>query len=132
MAKMARIGVLGLGNWGTALALVWCNDGHNVLGWTVEQDVYESMMTVHENKKYLPGHEPRKKMQPQEPAFRVRGKLIRQSVKHILESWSYSGPFKTTFDFPIGNHSVKLFLLPLCTTDVVVNHPVAHGITQHS
>ena len=57
MAKMARIGVLGLGNWGTALALVWCNDGHNVLGWTVEQDVYESMMTVHENKKYLPGHE---------------------------------------------------------------------------
>lgn len=57
MAKMARIGVLGLGNWGTALALVWRNDGHNVLGWTVEQDVYESMMTVHENKKYLPGHE---------------------------------------------------------------------------
>lgn len=56
MAKMARIGVLGLGNWGTALALVWCKDGHNVLGWTVEQDVYESMMTVHENKKYLPGH----------------------------------------------------------------------------
>ena len=56
MAKMARIGVLGLGNWGTALALVWRNDGHNVLGWTVEQDVYESMMTVHENKKYLPGH----------------------------------------------------------------------------
>ena len=57
MAKMARIGVLGLGNWGTALALAWCNDGHNVMGWTVEQDVYESMMTVHENKKYLPGYQ---------------------------------------------------------------------------
>jgi glycerol-3-phosphate dehydrogenase (NAD(P)+) len=57
MAKMARIGVLGLGNWGTALALVWCKDGHNVVGWTVEQDVYESMMTIHENKKYLPGFE---------------------------------------------------------------------------
>ena len=57
MAKMARIGVLGLGNWGTALALVWCKDGHNVVGWTVEQDVYESMMTIHENKKYLPGYE---------------------------------------------------------------------------
>jgi len=56
MAKMARIGVLGLGNWGTALALVWCKDGHNVLGWTVEQEVYESMMTDHENKKYLPGY----------------------------------------------------------------------------
>ena len=56
MAKMARIGVLGLGNWGTALALVWCKDGHNVLGWTVEQEVYESMMTDHENEKYLPGY----------------------------------------------------------------------------
>jgi len=57
MAKMARIGILGLGNWGTALALIWCKDGHNVLGWTVEQEVYESMMTVNENKKYLPGYE---------------------------------------------------------------------------
>ena len=54
---MARIGVLGLGNWGTALAHVWCEDGHNVLGWTIEQEVYESMMTESVNKKYLPGYE---------------------------------------------------------------------------
>ena len=53
---MARIGVLGLGNWGTALALVWCKDGHNVLGWTVEQEVYESVMNSQENEKYLPGY----------------------------------------------------------------------------
>ena len=53
---MARIGVLGLGNWGTALALVWCKDGHNVLGWTVEQEVYESLMSSQENEKYLPGY----------------------------------------------------------------------------
>ena len=53
---MARIGVLGLGNWGTALALVWCKDGHNVLGWTVEQEVYESIMRSQENEKYLPGY----------------------------------------------------------------------------
>ena len=54
---MARIGVLGLGNWGTALAHVWCEDGHNVLGWTIEHEVYESMMTESVNKKYLPGYE---------------------------------------------------------------------------
>ena len=53
---MARIGILGLGNWGTALALVWSNDGHNVVGWTVEQEVYESLMTQNENEKYLPGY----------------------------------------------------------------------------
>ena len=54
---MGRIGILGLGNWGTALAYVWCEDGHNVLGWTIEQDVYESLMTKSENEKYLPGYE---------------------------------------------------------------------------
>ena len=53
---MARIGILGMGNWGTALALVWCNDGHNVMGWTIEQEVYESMMERDENEKYLPGY----------------------------------------------------------------------------
>ena len=53
---MARIGVIGLGNWGTALAHIWCNDGHNVLGWTVEKEVYESIMTDGINRKYLDGH----------------------------------------------------------------------------
>tara|TARA_B100000287_G_scaffold409160_1_gene436214 strand:+ start:92 stop:1105 length:1014 start_codon:yes stop_codon:yes gene_type:complete len=53
---MARIGVLGLGNWGTALAMAWSNDGHNVLGWTIEKEVYESLMTKGENQKYLPGY----------------------------------------------------------------------------
>ena len=51
---MARIGIIGLGNWGTALAKVWCDDGHNVMGWTIEQEVYESIMTENINKKYLP------------------------------------------------------------------------------
>jgi len=54
---VARIGILGLGNWGTALAHVWCQDGHNLLGWTIEQEVYESMMTTGVNKKYLPNYE---------------------------------------------------------------------------
>ena len=54
---MARIGILGLGNWGTALAKVWCEDGHNVMGWTIEQEVYESLMTENINKKYLPNSE---------------------------------------------------------------------------
>ena len=54
---MSRIGVLGLGNWGTALAKVWCEDGHNVTGWTIEQEVYESLMTKNINEKYLPESE---------------------------------------------------------------------------
>ena len=51
---MSKIGVLGLGNWGTALAHVWSQDGHSVIGWTVESEVYESMVLESINAKYLP------------------------------------------------------------------------------
>ena len=52
---MSRIAVLGLGNWGTALAYCWAEDSHNVIGWTIEDDVYASIMEKGENSKYLPG-----------------------------------------------------------------------------
>ena len=39
MTNMARIGVVRLGNWGSALAKIWIEDGHNVSGWTVEHEV---------------------------------------------------------------------------------------------
>ena len=40
---MAHIAVLGLGNWGSAIARLWALGGHNVKGWTIEQEVYESI-----------------------------------------------------------------------------------------
>lgn len=48
-----KIGVLGLGNWGTALAnhLAWA--GHRVLGWSVERGVVEGINTSHRNSRYL-------------------------------------------------------------------------------
>lgn len=52
---MARIGIFGMGNWGTALAKVWSDDGHTVTGWTIESEVYESLMIESTNHKYLPG-----------------------------------------------------------------------------
>ena len=52
---MARIGIFGMGNWGTALAKVWSDDGHTVTGWTIEDEVYESLMIESINHKYLPG-----------------------------------------------------------------------------
>lgn len=54
---MSRIAVLGLGNWGTALALSWANDSHQVIGWTIEEEVYGTIMEKAENTKYLPGFE---------------------------------------------------------------------------
>ena len=52
---MSKIAILGLGNWGTALAHCWANDSHKVMGWTVEEEVYGSIMETGENAKYLPG-----------------------------------------------------------------------------
>lgn len=51
---MAHIAVLGLGNWGTAIARLWLLEGHNVKGWTIEQEVYESITMDGVNRKYLP------------------------------------------------------------------------------
>ena len=51
---MARIGIFGMGNWGTALAKICGEDGHTVTGWTIENDVYESLMMESINHKYLP------------------------------------------------------------------------------
>ena len=52
---MSKIAVLGLGNWGTALAHSWANDSHKVIGWTVEEEVYSTIMETGVNEKYLPG-----------------------------------------------------------------------------
>ena len=53
---MAHIVVLGLGNWGSAIAKLWIAEGHHVKGWTIEQEVYESIMMEGMNHKYLAGH----------------------------------------------------------------------------
>ena len=50
---MAHIAVLGLGNWGTAIARLWLLEGHKVTGWTIEQEVYESITMNETNEKYL-------------------------------------------------------------------------------
>ena len=53
---MAHIAVLGLGNWGSAIARLWLLEGHKVKGWTIEQEVYESITMEGMNHKYLPDH----------------------------------------------------------------------------
>jgi len=48
-----KITVLGLGNWGTALAHHLGVNGHNVTAWTRDPDVVESVNVSHRNSKYL-------------------------------------------------------------------------------
>ena len=50
-----RIGVIGGGAWGTALAQVAANAGRETLVWAMEEDVVQAINDHHENPVYLPG-----------------------------------------------------------------------------
>ncbi len=50
-----RIGVIGAGAWGTALAMLLANKGQDVTLWMYEKDLAEEMARTRENRVYLPG-----------------------------------------------------------------------------
>jgi glycerol-3-phosphate dehydrogenase (NAD(P)+) len=50
-----RVGVLGLGSWGTALAVHLAQGGHPVRGWTHDPAQRGALARERENRKYLPG-----------------------------------------------------------------------------
>ncbi len=52
---MPSIGVIGAGAWGTALAQVFAKGGRKTTIWAREEEVVQSINTVHENATYLPG-----------------------------------------------------------------------------
>jgi glycerol-3-phosphate dehydrogenase (NAD(P)+) len=50
-----KIGVIGAGAWGTAIAKVLAECGHEVCLWANEPEVVESINRDHENRRFLPG-----------------------------------------------------------------------------
>lgn len=50
-----KIGVVGAGAWGTALAMLLADKGHAVTLWMYEQDLAEETERTRENRVYLPG-----------------------------------------------------------------------------
>lgn len=57
MIGVERIAVLGAGSWGTALAFVLAENGHDVRIWGHRQQVIDQINETHKNEKYLPGVE---------------------------------------------------------------------------
>lgn len=53
--KMKKIGVIGAGSWGTALAITLSDKGHSVKIWDLDQEHLKALKTDRENMKYLPG-----------------------------------------------------------------------------
>lgn len=53
---MARIGILGAGSWGTALAILLHDNGHDVTVWSIHEEV-ETLNTTRRHERKLPGVE---------------------------------------------------------------------------
>ena len=51
-----RIAVVGAGSWGTTLAILLADKGHQVRLWVYEKELAEEMQKSRENKTYLPGY----------------------------------------------------------------------------
>ena len=52
---MKKIGVMGAGSWGTALALLLNNNGHDVTVWSIDKAEVEMLSTKREHESKLPG-----------------------------------------------------------------------------
>ncbi|WP_394232791.1 NAD(P)H-dependent glycerol-3-phosphate dehydrogenase [Niallia oryzisoli] len=52
--KHEKVAVIGAGSWGTALAMVLADNGHEVRLWGHKSAQIEEINTLHTNKKYLP------------------------------------------------------------------------------
>jgi glycerol-3-phosphate dehydrogenase (NAD(P)+) len=50
-----KIGIIGAGAWGTALALLLADKGHDVALWMFEKELAEETQRTRENRVYLPG-----------------------------------------------------------------------------
>ena len=72
-----KLGVIGGGAWGTALAQVAASSGDETLLWAIEPEVVEGVNGRHENSLYLPG-------QPLEAAIRATSDL---SDLQVCDAW---------------------------------------------
>lgn len=52
---MLKIGIVGAGSWGTALAVLLCKNGHEVCVWSIDAEEIKMLSEEREHRKKLPG-----------------------------------------------------------------------------
>ncbi len=89
-----KIGVIGAGAWGTALAMTAARAGHEVVLWAREPELVEAMDTLRENVVYLPGHRLPDTVHPTgEPADMADREMVllaapAQATRAVMETFS--------------------------------------------
>ncbi len=68
-----KVGVIGAGAWGTAVATALSRGGRDVTIWALEDDVVASINNEHENKRYLPGYTLDKNLRASKDILAVAG-----------------------------------------------------------
>ena len=92
---MSRVSVLGSGAWGTTLAQVLCDAGHDVTIWGRNSDVVQEINSLHTNAKFLPGVELPEKLSATtdiDQAFSFGEAVVlaipAQSLRENLRGWA--------------------------------------------
>jgi glycerol-3-phosphate dehydrogenase (NAD(P)+) len=91
-----RIGVIGAGGWGTALACVAAKAGRSVVLWAREPDVADSIIRSGVNARFLPGVALPQSIRPTSEvgdAANADALLIAAPAQHLRETLSLLAPF---------------------------------------
>ncbi len=89
-----KIGVIGAGAWGTALAMTAARGGHAVTLWAREPELVQDMRKRRENTLYLPGHALPDNVSPTGDPARMAGQQIvllvapAQATRAVMESFA--------------------------------------------
>jgi glycerol-3-phosphate dehydrogenase (NAD(P)+) len=70
--KTRKIGVIGAGGWGTALASILVDNGHDVILWAYESEVADEINKKNKNSIYLPGVDLPKDLKATDDAKKLR------------------------------------------------------------
>ncbi len=84
-----KIGVIGAGAWGTTLAILLADKGHDVTLWVYEKELAEEMARTRENRVYLPGFTLPASMKVTssiEPAVKGKTAVLSVAPSHTVRS----------------------------------------------
>lgn len=91
---MTQVSVIGSGSWGTAIAAVLADAGHEVTMWARREQIAEEIATVHRNNHYLPDIElPSSITATCDPVTAVQGSnhivwaIPTQTTRQALQQW---------------------------------------------